>query len=229
VLAGAAVAADAGALALAIVAGIVGAGLLGDGLLAFRRAGRSRVGAVSEARVRRALGTLRAEGWRVAHGVSWRGRGDIDHVICSPNGLGFAIETKTRRYSPAQLERTAATARWLGHRRRRFPRGVLPVLCVVYDRRAPVVEHAVRIVSLDCLLDALRAAAVECPTSGGKRRVRRRAFGPRRSAAVGLTASLRRVGDPRGRLGDPLLPGPRARDEGTPLPTGSGLLADLDQ
>src|SRR5687767_6970704 len=79
-LAGAAVAADAGALALAILAGIVGVGLLGDGVFALRRAARSRVGAVSEARVRRAIDTLRAEGWRVAHGVSWRGRGDIDHV-----------------------------------------------------------------------------------------------------------------------------------------------------
>ena len=182
VLAGAAVAADADALALAIVAGIIGAGLLGDGVLAWRRAGRSRVGAVSEARVRRALDTLRAEGWRVAHGVSWRGRGDIDHVICSPNGLGFAIETKTRRYSRAQLDRTAATARWLGRRRRRFPLGVLPVLCVVSGRRAPVVEHAVRIVSLDGLLDALRAAAAESPTSPREWRLRRRAFGGRAAA-----------------------------------------------
>jgi len=181
-LAGAAVAAEAGALAPAIIAAIVGAGLLGDGMLALRRAGRSRVGAVSETRVRRALDALCAEGWRVAHGVRWRGRGDIDHVVCTPDGLGFAIETKTRRYSRTQLERTAATARWLARRRWRFPRGVLPVLCVVYDRNVPTVEQAVLIVSLDGLLDALRAAAVESPTSPREWRLRRRAFGGRAAA-----------------------------------------------
>ena len=181
-LAGAAVAADAGALALAIIAGIVGAGLLGDGVLALRRAGRSRVGAVSEARVRRALDPLRAEGWRVAHGVRWRVGGDIDHVVCSPNGLGFAIETKTRRYSRAQLAAHGGDRALAGPSPTAVParraagavRGLRPP--------CPGDRARVRIVSLDGLLDALRAAAVESPTSAREWRLRRRACGGRAAA-----------------------------------------------
>src|SRR4051794_15282823 len=38
---------------------------------------RNRIGAESEERVARALGELKAEGWRIRHGVEWPGRGDI--------------------------------------------------------------------------------------------------------------------------------------------------------
>ena len=99
------------------------------------------------------------------HGVSWPCGGDIDHVVRTPDGYGFAIETKTLRYDRGQLQRTEATARWLARRSRRYPRGVVPVLCVVRARRAPVIEHGVLVVSIDGLLAALRAV-VECPTSG---------------------------------------------------------------
>ena len=71
-----------------------------------RLARRSAVGARSEKQVQRALEPLLAEGWRLRHGLSWRGRGDIDHVAIAPTGLAFAIETKfaARRpvVSPAQ-------------------------------------------------------------------------------------------------------------------------------
>src|SRR3954452_16614700 len=76
----------------------LGAAALVFGLLsrrALRLADRSRVGAESEAQVRRALEPLTREGWRVQHAVDWPGRGDLDHVVRSPAGIGFVIETKT--------------------------------------------------------------------------------------------------------------------------------------
>ena len=99
---------------------------------------RSRVGAESEAQVRRALEPLAREGWHVAHAVDWPGRGDLDHVLRSPSGMGFVIETKTLRYSRAHVVRTIDAARWLARKRRRYPRGVMPVVCVARARRLEV-------------------------------------------------------------------------------------------
>jgi hypothetical protein len=85
---------SAGYAGLAVSLGAVAAVL---GLLsrrALRLARRSRVGAESEAQVRRALEPLAREGWRVAHAVDWPGRGDLDHVLRSPSGMGFVIETR---------------------------------------------------------------------------------------------------------------------------------------
>jgi hypothetical protein len=70
----------------------------------------------------------------VWNGVCWPGGGDIDHLVRSPDGLGFAIETKTLTFSQEHLRRTEATARRAGQRRRRYPHGVIPVLCVVRAR-----------------------------------------------------------------------------------------------
>jgi hypothetical protein len=95
---------------------------------ALQLAGRSRVGAESEAQIRRALEPLVREGWRVAHAVEWPGRGDLDHVLRSPSGMGFVIETKTLRYGRVHVARTIDAARWLARKRRRYPRGVLPVV-----------------------------------------------------------------------------------------------------
>ena len=184
-----------GALAIAVVLGArgaVGAAVLSVGVAAamllashhaLRLARRSRVGADSEARVRYALNGLRTEGWRVRHGIAWPGGGDIDHVVRSPDGLGFAIEIKTVRYNRGQLARTAATARWLARRRRRYPRGVVPVLCVIGARDGPTVEYGVWVVSLGELPAALRALA---QPSDGRRahHVRRRAFAGRAAARL---------------------------------------------
>ena len=41
------------------------------------------------------------------NGVLWPGGGDVDHLVRSPNGLGFAIETKTLTFSQEHLRRTA--------------------------------------------------------------------------------------------------------------------------
>src|SRR5829696_6867198 len=161
--AGSRAAGAAGALvaaALATAAAEVGFGLLlalvSGGLAlasrhSLRLAARSRVGAESEAQVRRALEPLAREGWRVAHAVDWPGRGDLDHVLRSPSGMGFVIETKTLRYSRAHILRTVETARWVSRKRRRYPCGVLPVVCVTRARRIERFEEEALVVSLDCL------------------------------------------------------------------------------
>ena len=137
-------------------------------------AARSRVGAESEAQVRRALEPLVREGWRVEHAVDWAGRGDLDHVLRSPSGVGFVIETKTLRYSRAHVLRTLEAARWLARKRPRCPCGVLPVVCVTRARRVERFEEEVLVVSLDRLMRALRQT----------RALRRRSWSTRRSHKV---------------------------------------------
>ena len=75
------------------------------------------------------------------HAVDWPGRGDIDHVLRSPSEMGFVIETKTLRYSHAHVVRTIDAARWLARKRRRYPCGVLPVVCVTRVRRVERFER----------------------------------------------------------------------------------------
>ena len=171
--AAAAVAAAATSL-LALLAGSAGAFPLAGALLiasvvpaAYARqwnrlAGRSRVGARSERQVQRALAPLQAEGWRLRHSVPWGRRGDIDHIAIAPRqvGFAFAIETKTKTYRREHVARTAATARWLAVRRRRWcPRGALAVLCLVRAGGVQRVEGDVLVVSIDRLPAALRCAA----------------------------------------------------------------------
>jgi hypothetical protein len=128
-----------------------------------RLAARNRVGAASEAAVRRSLHPLTRNGWRVQHAVDWPGGGDLDHVVRAPAGVGFVIETKTARYSTAHLERTARAARWLARRRRRYPGGVLAIVCVTRSRGIERLEAGVLVVSLDHLVPALRRAAAAAP------------------------------------------------------------------
>ena len=176
--AGAAVALDGAVLAVAADEAKLGLALaLLSGVLALasrralRLAARSRVGAESEGQVRRALKPLTREGWCVQHAVDWPGRGDLDHVLCSPSGLGFVIETKTLRYSRAHVLRTIDAARWLARKRQRYPCGVLPVVCVTRARRVERFEEEVLVVSLDRLMRALRQT----------RALRRRSWSTRRS------------------------------------------------
>ena len=165
-------------------ASALGAFAMALGLLsrrALRLAGRSRVGAESEARVRRALEPLTHEGWRMAHAVDWPGRGDLDHVARSPLGIGFVIETKTLRYSRAHVLRTVEAARWLARKRRRYPCGVRPVICITRARRVESLEGDVLVVSQDRLIPALQAEhgviavtdAYELSSTQGERGARR--------------------------------------------------------
>jgi hypothetical protein len=154
----------------ALAAGIAAAGVVllvaaaGFGALSHKSlllARRSRVGADAEDAVRRVLGALVREGWTVEHGVRWPGGGDIDHLVRSPSGLGFAVETKTRSFNERQLARTLHTARWAAGRRQHFPHGVIPVLCVVRSRGLQHNYDKVLVVSLDRIGSALRKTAAQ--------------------------------------------------------------------
>jgi hypothetical protein len=119
-------------------------------------AGRSRVGARSEDKVRHALAPLEHHAWWLRHALRRSGRGDIDSVAVAPTGLGFAIETKTHAYDERQLRRVVKQARWLSRGRRRWcRRGTLPVLCVVRATGVERYEHGVLVVSIDRLVPVL--------------------------------------------------------------------------
>jgi hypothetical protein len=158
-LAGAVLVAGAGEPALALVLVLLSGVFALAGRRALRLAARSRVGAKSEADVRRALERLAREDWHVRHAVDWPGGGDLDHVVRAPSGIGFVIETKTLRWTRAHLLRTSGAARWLARRRRRYPGGVVPILCVTRARHVERIESEVLVVSLDGLVPALRAVA----------------------------------------------------------------------
>ena len=163
----AASAASVGATALAGLLALGMAALLLDARRWMRLAARSRVGARSEGAVRRTLGGLEAEGWRLRHSLGWGGRGDIDSVAISPTDLAFAIESKTCTFDERHLAHARQTAAWLyRHRRRWCRRGALPVLCVVRARGLERVEDGVLVVSLDRLVSALRAGAGTSPRPG---------------------------------------------------------------
>ncbi len=139
---------------------LLAVGLTGAACRSQRLARRWRVGADSERVVQRALKGLARGGWAVRNGVPWPGGGDVDHLVRSPNGLGFAIETKTVTFSQEHLRRTAATARWAARSRRRYPYGAVPILCVVRARRVESRCGDVVVVSLDRLLAVLEHLAL---------------------------------------------------------------------
>jgi hypothetical protein len=170
-LGAAALVAAAGELGLALMLGLLSGILALASRRALRLVTRSRVGAESEAQVRRALERLADDGWRIRHAVDWPGRGDLDHVVRAPSGIGFVIETKTLRWTRDHVVRTFEAARWLARRRRRYPRGLTPVLCVTRARRVERVDGDLLIVSLDRLLPVLRAAVAVEP-AGGRRAAR---------------------------------------------------------
>jgi hypothetical protein len=132
-----------------------------------RMAARSGVGARSEGQVRRVLGGLEAEGWRLLHSLAWGGRGDIDSLAIAPTGIAFAIETKSRTFDARHLAHARQTAAWLYRRRRRWCRqGAVPVLCVVRAGGLEGVEDGVLVVSLDRLASALKARVGTSPRPG---------------------------------------------------------------
>jgi len=156
----AAIAAGIGATAVAGLLALITAALVLDARRWGQLAARSRIGARSEVQVRRALSELAAEGWRLRHSLAWGGHGDIDSVAIAPNGIAYAIETKSRTFDERHLAHARRTAAWLRRRRRRWcRRGAFPVLCVVRARGLEGVEDGVLVVSVDRLAPALRAGA----------------------------------------------------------------------
>jgi nuclease-like protein len=150
-------AAREGRAVLASALGVVAVALALASRRSLRLAARSRVGAASEALVRTALASLEREGWRVRHSLDWPGRGDLDHVVRAPSGMGFMIETKTARYTRAHphLVRAGDAAWWLGRRHWHYPSGVRPVICLARGRRVERFDDDVLVVSLDRLVSAL--------------------------------------------------------------------------
>ncbi len=133
-----------------VAAATLGAAAAGLGLWCrkwWRAAARNRVGADSERAVRRRLAPLRREGWGVRHARPRPGGGDIDHVVVSPAGRRFLIETKTRRYTSEDLARIRGAA------------SDVPVLCIARGTGVQHHEGPVLVVSLDRLVPALRAAS----------------------------------------------------------------------
>jgi hypothetical protein len=149
-VAGASGAGPVGLAGLALAVALLGAGRLEAG-----RAERARIGARSEAMVAERLWALEADGWQVRHGVRWRARGDIDHLVEAPGGQRFVVETKTARYTSEQLARTRAAARALSRR----GRSCTPVLCVARRRGRWWIEAGVEVVSADLLAARLRQLA----------------------------------------------------------------------
>jgi Nuclease-related domain len=128
----------------------------------WRLAHRSGVGARSEEQVRARLGGLARDGWRIRHSLRWVGGGDIDHLAIAPGqrGLVFAIETKTRTYSSADLARISSIARWQAQHRLRWRcGGAIPVLCLAGARGVERWEGGVAVVSLDRLLAVMSRLA----------------------------------------------------------------------
>jgi hypothetical protein len=82
-------------------------------------------------------------------------------------------ETKTLRYARAHAGRTVQAARWLGRRRHRYPRGVVPVVCITRARWVERFEYGALVVSLDRLVPALYAAARRDRAAGDGRRLSR--------------------------------------------------------
>lgn len=165
-----AVAAAAGTTPIVSMLLLCAAGLSAVALRSKRLAKRWRVGADLEQPVRSALDELGPLGWTVRHGVRWPGRGDVDHIVRSPDGPGFAIETKTLNFSSEHLRRTEAWARWVARRRRRYPLGVVPVVCVVRARRIESRYDDVVVVSLDRVLSVLQRLGANTGRAAGATR-----------------------------------------------------------
>ena len=147
-----------GRAVLAAVAFPAGCALIIAHTSAANHAARHRIGADSEQLVHDTLERLRPHGYTINHGSRWPAGGDIDHLVTTPDGLGFCIETKTLTYDHAHLERLRRQASWAA-RHPSYPRGVLPVMCVTRQRNSQTLAAGVLIVSPDRLLDAILAAS----------------------------------------------------------------------
>jgi Nuclease-related domain len=132
--------------------------LAGFGFMLFaelQRSGDDTFNWLSGARAERKVGEpldQRADrGWLVVHGYKKDRGGDIDHVLCGPNGA-YAIETKSYGFRPRDIRQTTLNAWWL--REKLGVPWVTGVLCVDEDR-PPTRRDRIWIVSHRDLIDWL--------------------------------------------------------------------------
>jgi hypothetical protein len=111
-----------------------------------------RKGAHAEVAVGRELEELRAEGYRVMHDFMFGGEGNVDHLVCGPNGV-FMVETKFRRYEEKQLGKAKNLARKLHDE---LGCWVTPVICAGV-RKKTYVHKGVLIAGRGDLADAIRS------------------------------------------------------------------------
>jgi len=91
-------------------------------------------GANAERRVGVPLEQFADRGWLVLHSYKKDVGGDIDHVLCGPNGA-YIIETKSYGFRRRDLQQTAGNAWWLHQKLGALGvRWVTGVLCVDEDR-----------------------------------------------------------------------------------------------
>jgi hypothetical protein len=133
-----------------VIAEFAIAGLCFMLLAELNRSGQDTLNWFTGARAERALGAtlnqLKGQGWLVVHGYKKDRGGDIDHILCGPNGA-YIVETKSHGYRAGDLRQTRTNAWWL-HDKLGVRSWVTGVLCVDEDRtpqekdRVWVVSHA---------------------------------------------------------------------------------------
>jgi Nuclease-related domain len=69
-------------------------------------------GSKAEEKVGGELDQLRREGWVVIHGLTTDWGGDVDHILCGPQGA-YAVETKSGRFRKADLRQATYNAVWV--------------------------------------------------------------------------------------------------------------------
>jgi hypothetical protein len=110
-------------------------------------------GSRAERRIGAELAVFDREGWLVLHGYKKDRGGDIDHILCGPNGA-FVIETKSYGYRAGDLRQTRTNAWWL-REKLGVQSWVTGVLCVDEERK-PEEKDKVWVVSHAELVDWLR-------------------------------------------------------------------------
>jgi hypothetical protein len=141
----------------AVVADFALAGLCFLLIAELNRSSEEALNWIQGSRAERAIGAeltvLESQGWLVLHGYKKDRGGDIDHILCGPNGA-FIIETKSHRYRAGDLRQARTNAWWL--REKLGVRcWVTGVLCVDEDRR-PEEKDKVWVVSHAQLVEWLR-------------------------------------------------------------------------
>jgi hypothetical protein len=143
------------------------------------------IGARAERAIGAKLDVLKQPGWLVLHGYKKDRGGDIDHIICGPQG-GYAIETKSYAYRARDAGQPAGNAAWL--KEKLGVQWITGILCVDEDR-PPWKKDKVWVVSHDDLVQWLSNYR-DTPVDPDKARTRLLTPPPDRDGSNGLKADL---------------------------------------